>query len=57
MSIIKGGMVKILSDVKKSVRNLVKPENLNIIEYIRPYEVPFDPVARLKCYQCGIFYL
>jgi hypothetical protein len=45
--------LKTLSDIKKAVRELGKPENLTIIKYIKPNNIPLDPVARLKCFQCG----
>jgi len=39
--------------LKTMINNLKKPENLNIIKIIKPSKIPFDLIARLKCFQCG----
>lgn len=49
----KGGNKK--TTLKTFINDFNKPENLNIIKIIKPNIVPFDLIARLKCFQCGLY--
>lgn len=35
--------------------NLKYPESLSQIHYLYPFNLPLDLVARLKCYNCGLY--
>ena len=43
------------SHLKTIINDLRKPENLNIIKIIKPSKIPLNLIARLKCFQCGLF--
>jgi len=46
---------KAISHLKASINDIKKPESLNIIKIMNPKLIPFDLMARLKCFQCGIY--
>ena len=41
--------------IKSVLKEIKKPENLDEVKIIKPNKVPFDDIARLKCFQCGIY--
>ncbi len=41
--------------IKKAIKDLKFPKSLSKILIINPNSIPFDLIARLKCYQCGLF--
>lgn len=41
--------------MQKVINKLRYPENLSQIIYINPQQITFNLIARLKCYQCGLY--
>jgi hypothetical protein len=41
--------------ISSIIDQLSFPENLSEVKIIKPSKIKFDLVARLKCFNCGLF--